>query len=104
MRTKIQMAFQRIQHTLLLHQGQAIDDAEVDLTLHRDWGSMTSSPCLEMLWNSPRNPIGEMILEELRKELLGAMRAEGEVNMGDTAVYPIPNIKEKSRGVWRWNG
>ena len=73
MRTKIQMAFQHIQRTLLLHQGRAIDGAEVDLMSHRDWGSMTSSPRLEMLWNSPRNPIGEMITEELRKELLGAM-------------------------------
>src|SRR5260370_25189087 len=46
---KIQMAFQHIQHTLLLHQGQAVDEAKVDLTSHRDWGSMASSPCLEML-------------------------------------------------------
>src|SRR5260370_9439560 len=50
---KIQMAFQHIQHTLLLHQGQAIDEAEVDLMSHIEWGSMTSSPCLEILWNSP---------------------------------------------------
>src|SRR6266478_4684212 len=61
MHMKIQMAFQHIQHTLLLHQGQAVDEAKVDLTSHRDWGSMTSSPRLEMLWNSPRNPVGEMI-------------------------------------------
>src|SRR5260370_14007833 len=83
---KIQMAFQHIQHTLLLHQGQAVDEAEVDLTSHRDWGSMTSSPCLEMLWNSPRNPVGEMITEESRKELLEAMWAKGRVEMGDTTV------------------
>ena len=102
--TKIQMAFQHIQRTLLLHQGQAIDEAEVDLTSHRDWGSMTSSPHLEMLWNSPRNPIGEMITEESRKELLGAMRAKGEVDMGDTVVYPISNIKENRQVVAAWNG
>src|SRR6266478_9654061 len=53
MRTKIQMAFQCIQHTLLLHQGQAVNEAKVDLTFHRDWGSMTSSPHLETLWNLP---------------------------------------------------
>ncbi len=104
MRMKIQMAFQHIQCTLLLHQGQAIDKAEVDLTSHRDWGSMTSSPCLKMLWNSPRNPIGEMITEESRKELLGAMRAKGEVDMGDTVVYPISNIKENRQVVAAWNG
>ena len=44
MHTKIQMAFQHIQCTLLLHHGQAVNEAEVDLTPHRDWGSMTSSP------------------------------------------------------------
>jgi len=91
---KIQMAFQHTQHTLLLHQGQAINEAEVDLTSHRDWGSMTSSPCLEMLWNSPRNPVGEMIMEESRKELLDAVWAEERVDMGDTTVYPISNTKE----------
>src|SRR6266850_1983956 len=91
---KIQMAFQHIQHTLLLHQGQAVDEAEVDLTSHRDWGSMTSSPCLKTLWNLPRNPVGEMIMEESRKELLDAMWAEERVDMGDTTVYPISNTKE----------
>ena len=104
MHTKIQMAFQHIQHTLLLHQGQAIDEVKVDLMLHRDWGSMTSSPCLEMLWNLPRNPIGEMITEESRKELLGAMQAKEGVNMGDTVVYPISNIKENRQVVTAWNG
>ena len=94
MHMKIQMAFQHIHHTLLLHQGQAVDEAKVDLTSHRDWGSMTSSPCLEMLWNLPRNPVGEMIMEELRKELLDAMQAKERVDMGDTAVYPISNTKE----------
>src|SRR5260370_4725058 len=92
--TKIQMAFQHIQPTLLLHQAQAVDEAEVDLTSHRDWGSMTSSPCLEMLWNLPRNPVGEMIMEELRKELLDAVQAKERVDMGDTMVYPILNTKE----------
>src|SRR6266478_5356155 len=102
--TKIQMAFQCIQCTLLLHQGQAINEAEVDLMSHRDWGSMTSSPCLETLWNSPRNPVGEMIMEELRKELLDAMWAEERVDMGDTAVYPISNTKENRQVVMAWNG
>src|SRR6266850_4933820 len=92
--TKIQMAFQHIQRTLLLHQGQAADEAEVDLSSHRDWGSMTSSPCLKTLWNSPRNLVGEMIMEELRKELLDAVQAEEKVDMGDTVVYPISNTKE----------
>src|SRR6266850_1964000 len=104
MHTKIQMAFQRIQHTLLLHQGQAVDEAEVDLTSHRDWGSMTSSPCLETLWNSPRNLVGEMIMEESRKELLDAMWAEERVDMGDTVVYPISNTKENRQVVTAWNG
>src|SRR5260370_41175714 len=73
---KIQMAFQHIQHTLLLHQGQSVDEAHVDLTSHRVCGCMTSPPCLEPLWNSPRNPIGEMVMEELRRELLNAMQAK----------------------------
>src|SRR5260370_10732417 len=102
--TKIQMAFQHIQDTLLLHQGQAVNEAEVDLTSHRDWGSMTSSPCLETLWNLPRNPVGEMITEELRKELLEAMWAEERVDMGDTTVYPILNTKENRQAVMAWNG
>src|SRR5260370_9554475 len=100
---KIQMAFQHIQCTLL-HQGQAIDEAKVDLTSHRDWGSMTSSPHLEMLWNSPRNPVGEMIMEELRKELLDAVQGEERVDMGDTMVYPILNTKENRQVVMAWNG
>src|SRR5260370_3927578 len=104
MHTKIQMACQHIQHTILLHQGQAVDEAEVDLMSHRDWGSMTSSPCLETLWNSPRNPVGEMIMEELRKELLDAMQAEERVDMGDTTVYPILNTKENRQVVTAWNG
>src|SRR6266478_5628090 len=104
MHMKIQMAFQHIQRTLLLHQGQAVDEAEVDLTSHRDWGSMTSSPCLETLWNSPRNPVGEMITEESRKELLDAVQAEEKVDMGDTMVYPILNTKENRRVVMAWNG
>src|SRR5258708_11749428 len=74
--TKIQMAFQRIQHTLLLHQGQAVNEAEVDLTPHRDWGSMTSSPHLKTLWNLLRNPVGVLVMEEASKELLDAMQAE----------------------------
>ena len=94
MHMKIQMAFQHIQCTLLLHQGQAVNEAKVDLTSHRDWGSMTSSPCLKTLWNSPRNPVREMIMEESRKELLDAMQAEERVDMGDTMVYPISNTKE----------
>src|SRR5260370_14395393 len=94
MHMKIQMAFQCIQCTLLLHQGQAVDEAEGDLTSHRDWGSMTSSPCLETRWNLPRNPVGEMIMEEWRKELLDAVQAEERVDMGDTTVYPILNTKE----------
>src|SRR5260370_11595313 len=67
---KIQMAFQCIQHTLLLHQGLAVDEDKVDLTSHRDWGSMTSSPGLKTLCNSPRHPVSDMITEESRKELL----------------------------------
>src|SRR6266478_6401336 len=104
MHTKIQMAFQCIQHTLLLHQGQAVDEAEVDLMSHRDWGSMTSSPHLKTLWNLPRNPVGEMITEESRKELLDAMWAEERVDMGDTIVYPISNTKENRQVVMAWNG
>src|SRR5260370_13230327 len=102
--TKIQMAFQHIQHTLPLHQGQAVNEAKVDLTSHRDWESMTSPPCLETLCNSPRNPVGEMIMEELRKELLDAMWAEERVDMGDTTVYPISNTKENRQAVMAWNG
>src|SRR5260370_4652683 len=49
MRTKIQMAFQHIQCTLLLHQGQAVDEAKVDLTSHTNCESMTSSPPPEPL-------------------------------------------------------
>src|SRR6266478_6522698 len=101
---KIQMAFQHIQHTLLLHQGQAVDEAKVDLTSHRDWGSMTSSPRLETLWNLPRNLVGEMIMEESRKELLDAVWAEERVDMGDTTVYPISNTKENRQVVMAWNG
>src|SRR6266478_10234432 len=101
---KIQMAFQCIQCTLLLHQGQAINEAEVDLMSHRDWGSMTSSPHLETLWNLPRNLVGEMITEELRKELLDAVQAEEKVDMGDTVVYPISNTKENRQVVMAWNG
>src|SRR5260370_21025059 len=101
---KIQMAFQCIQHTLLPQQGQAVDEAEVDLTSHRDWGSKTSSPHLETLWNSPRNPVGEMSTEELRKELLDAVWAEERVDMGDTTVYPISNTKENRQVVMAWNG
>src|SRR5260370_14753912 len=102
--TKIQMAFQHMQHTLFLHQGQAVNEAEVDLTSHRDWGSMTSSPHLKMLWNSPRNPVGEMITEESRKELLDAVWAKERVDMGDTMVYPILNTKENRQVVMAWNG
>ena len=101
--TKIQMAFQHIQHTLLLHQGQAVDEAKVDLTSHRDWGSMTSSPRLETLWNSPRNLVGEMIMEESRKELSDTVQVEERVDMGDTAVYPISNTKENRQVVTAWN-
>ena len=92
---RVQMAFQHIQHTLLLHWGQAINKDEVDLMSHQDWGSMTSSPHLETMWNSPRNPIGALVMEESRKELWEAVHAEGEgANLGDTAVYPVLNIKE----------
>src|SRR5258708_21215019 len=55
--TKIHMVFTHIQHILLLHQGHTIDEAEVDQTSHHEWGSMASSPQLEALWNSPRNPV-----------------------------------------------
>src|SRR5260370_5945030 len=101
---KIQMAFQHIQCTLLLHQGQAVNEAEVDLTSHRDWGSMTSSPHLKTLWNLPRNLVGEMITEESRKELLDAVWVEERVDMGDTVVYPISNTKENRQVVMAWNG
>src|SRR5260370_14963207 len=105
MHTKIHMPFQCIQCTLLLHQGQAIDEAKVDLMSHRDWGSMTSSPHLEMLWNSPRNPIGMLVTEESRKELWEVMHAEGEgINLGDTVVYPVMNTKENRQVVMMWNG
>ena len=65
--TQVQMAFKHIHHTLLLHQGQAINEDEVDLMSHQDWGSMTSSPCLKTMWNSPRNPVGVLVTEESRK-------------------------------------
>ena len=43
-----------------------------------------------MMWNSPRNPIGVLITEELRKELREAMCAEREgADLGDTTVYPV---------------
>src|SRR6266478_4406454 len=88
LRTQVQMAFKHIHCTLLLHQGQAIDENEVDLTSHQDWGSMTSSPHLKMMWNSPRNPIGVLVTEESKKELWEAMHAETEgVDLGDTAVH-----------------
>src|SRR5260370_3232046 len=100
---KIQMAFQHIQCTLLLHQGQAVDEAEVDLTPHRDWGSMTASHHLETLWNSLRNPVGALVTEESRKELLDTMWVEERVDMGDTAVYPMENTKENRQVVMAWN-
>src|SRR5260370_11283311 len=75
LRTRVQMAFKHIHHTLLLHQGQAIDENEVDLTSHQDWGSMTSSPHLEMMWNSPRNPVGVLVKRESRKGLWEAMHS-----------------------------
>src|SRR6266478_5396237 len=99
------MAFKCIHHTLLLHQGQAIDENKVDLTSHQDWGSMTSSPCLKMMWNSPRNPVGALVTEESRKELWEAVHAEGEgVDLGDTAVYPVMNTKENRWVMMMWNG
>src|SRR5260370_2886837 len=64
---------------------------------------MTSSPHLGTLWNLPRNPVGEMIMEESRKELLDAMWAEERVDMGDTMVYPILNTKENRLVVMAWN-
>src|SRR5260370_39662682 len=100
---KIQMAFQHIQCTLLLHQGQVVDEAKVDLTPHRDWGSMTSSPHLETLWNLLRNPVGALVMEESRKELSDTMQVEARVDMGDTTVYPISNTKENRRVVMAWN-
>ena len=43
-------------------------------------------------------------MEELRKELWDAMHAEGEgANLGDTAVYPVMNIKENRWVVTAWN-
>jgi len=65
---------------------------------------MTSSPCLETRRNSPRDPIGALVMEESRKELWDAMCAEGEgANLGDTAVYPVSNIKENRQVVMAWN-
>src|SRR5260370_21641583 len=100
---KIQMAFQHIQCTLLLHQGQVVDEAKVDLTPHRDWGSMTSSPHLETLWNLLRNPVGALVMEESRKELSDTMWVEERVDMGDTVVYTISNTKENRQVVMAWN-
>src|SRR6266478_3681083 len=103
--TRVQMAFKCIHHTLLLHQGQAINGNEVDLTSHWDWGSMTSSPCLKTMWNSPRNPVGALVTEESRKVLWEAMQAEGEgVDLGDTAVYPVMSTKENRQVMMMWNG
>src|SRR5260370_3710222 len=103
--TQVQMAFKHIHCTLLLHQGQAIDENEVDVTSRWDWGSMTSSPRLETMWNSPRNPVGALVTEELRKVLWEAMHAEGEgVDLGDTAVYPVTNTKENRWVMMMWNG
>src|SRR5260370_26377172 len=66
---------------------------------------MMSSPCLEMMWNSPRNPIGALVTEELRRELWGAMHAEGKgANLGDTAVYLVLNIRENRQVVTVGNG
>src|SRR5260370_30066886 len=105
LRTRVQMAFKHIHRTLLLHQGPAIDKNEVDLTSHRDWGSMMSSPLLEMMWNSPRNPVGALVTEESRKVLWEAVHAEGEgVNLGNTAVYPVMNTKENRQVMTMWNG
>src|SRR5260370_2833807 len=102
--TRVQMVFKHIHHTLLLHQGQAIDKNEVDLTLHWDWGSMMSSPLLEMMWNSPRNPVGALVTEESRKVLWEAVRAEGEgVDLGNTVVYPVMNTKENRQVMMMWN-
>src|SRR5260370_24331151 len=70
-----------------------------------DWGSMTSSPHLKMMWNSPRNPVGALVTEESRKELWEAMHAEGEgVDLGDTVVYPVMNTKENRQVGMMWNG
>ena len=63
---KIHMAFIHIQHILLLHQGHTIDEAGVDQTSHHEWGSMASLPWLEALWNSPRNPVRALVMEDLR--------------------------------------
>ena len=99
------MAFKHIHRTLLLHQGQAIDENEVDLTSHWDWGSMMSSPHLKTMWNSPRNPVGALVTEESRKVLWEAVHAEGEgVDLGDTVVYPVMNTKENRWVVMMWNG
>ena len=58
-----------------------------------------------MMWNSPRNPIGVLITEELRKELGEAMHAEREgANLGDTTVYPVLDIKENRWVVTAWKG
>src|SRR6266850_212008 len=99
------MAFKHIHCTLLLHQGQAINENEVDLTSHQDWGSMTSSPLLETMWNSPRNPVGALVTEESRKVLWEAVCAEGEgVDLGNTVVYPVTNTKENRWVMMMWNG
>ena len=40
----------------------------------------------------------------MRKELWDAMCAEGEgADLGDTAVYPVSNIKENRQVVMAWN-
>ena len=58
-----------------------------------------------MMWNSPRNPIGALITEELRKELGEAMHVEREgANLGDTAVYPVSDIMENRWVVTAWKG
>ena len=102
--TKVHMAFARIQRVLLLHQGHTIDEAEVDQTSHHEWGSMASSPRLEALWNSPRNPVGALVMEDSRRELLGAVKAEGRgTDLGDTAVYPVADSKENRQFVSAWN-
>src|SRR5260370_41085360 len=99
------MAFKHIHRTLLLHQGQAINENKVDLTSHRDWGSMMSSPLLKTMWNSPRNPVGALVTEESRKVLWEAMHAEGEgVDLGNHLVYPVTNTKESRWVMMMWNG
>src|SRR5260370_40282442 len=62
-------------------------------------------PHLKTMWNSHKNPIGALVTEESRKELWGAMCAEREgADLGDTAVYPVSNIKENRWVVMAWNG